>query len=476
VVLAGDPHQLGPTTMSQAADRSGFGTSLIERLVNHSNCYARDDSGSFDPRYITKLVTSYRCRQEILAVPNELFYNGELAPALSERMLGAYQKYADWSALPRSHFPVWLRGVSGQEAREGSSPSWFNIAEVEVIVDSISRLLADVPHITTKDIAVISPYKKQVEKIRKVFAAMGDVSNLTNGDTAQPFSLRDVQVGSCEHMQGQERRVVIISTVRSSTDHLDFDVKYSIGFLANPKRFNVAVTRAQALLIVVGNPRVLASDKSWSQFLWYCVDSGAYSGCDLPARQSADERAALEFCGDDVVPSLCEENVIEAAVECALACSYPGDNEDDSSSDGADSVKERYSMFASSYVATGSGGGDGSGGRRGQRGELRRQAQPPTRVGSRGGDGEQRHRGPVASRVVTICLDQDDDCNDPFDSTRHRFSASRDRSVDYSDDDDDDADLRRSNKRRRYGRGRGRGKSSGGGSGQEGSRKLNMGY
>lgn len=33
--------------------------------------------------------------------------------------------------------------------------------------------------------------------------------------------------------------------------------KYYLGFLSNPKRFNVAITRAKALLIVVGNPHVL---------------------------------------------------------------------------------------------------------------------------------------------------------------------------------------------------------------------------
>ena len=39
---------------------------------------------------------------------------------------------------------------------------------------------------------------------------------------------------------------------------VDFDVSHNIGFLSNPKRFNVTITRAQALLVVIGNPHVLA--------------------------------------------------------------------------------------------------------------------------------------------------------------------------------------------------------------------------
>ena len=61
-------------------------------------------------------------------------------------------------------------------------------------------------------------------------------------------------VGSTEMFQGQERRVIIISTVRSSKEWVTSDQRHNLGFLANPKRYNVAVTRAKALLIVVGNP------------------------------------------------------------------------------------------------------------------------------------------------------------------------------------------------------------------------------
>ena len=52
-----------------------------------------------------------------------------------------------------------------------------------------------------------------------------------------------MKVGSVEEFQGQERTVILVSCVRSTSDHVQFDLEHNLGFLRNPKRFNVAVTR-----------------------------------------------------------------------------------------------------------------------------------------------------------------------------------------------------------------------------------------
>jgi helicase MOV-10 len=123
--------------------------------------------------------------------------------------------------------------------------------------------------VTAKEIGIITPYQKQAEKIRALLKFQNSRQN----------RFEDVEVGSCEQFQGQERRIIILSTVRSSTDFLDADKYFNLGFVSHPKRFNVAVTRAQALLIVVGNPHVISGNSScWKALLQWCKENDGYVG------------------------------------------------------------------------------------------------------------------------------------------------------------------------------------------------------
>lgn len=90
------------------------------------------------------------------------------------------------------------------------------------------------------------------------------------------------KIGSVEEFQGQEFKVVIMSTVRSNEDGARTDGRYGLGFIASPHRLNVAVSRAQALLIIIGNPHLLITDHYWRSVIMYAVNLGGYRGCDLP--------------------------------------------------------------------------------------------------------------------------------------------------------------------------------------------------
>ncbi|KAM9684704.1 RNA helicase Mov10l1 [Dama dama] len=268
IVLAGDPMQLGPVIKSRLAMAYGLNVSMLERLMSRP-VYLRDEDafgacGAYNPLLVTKLVKNYRSHSALLALPSRLFYHRELEvcadPAVVTSLLG-------WEKLPRKGFPLVFHGVRGNEAREGRSPSWFNPAEAVQVMRYCCLLARSVSsQVSADDIGVITPYRKQVEKIKIL---------LRNVD------LMDIKVGSVEEFQGQEYLVIIISTVRSNEDRFEDD-RYFLGFLSNSKRFNVAITRPKALLIVVGNPHVLVRDPCFGALLEYSIAHGVYTGCDLP--------------------------------------------------------------------------------------------------------------------------------------------------------------------------------------------------
>ena len=261
IVLAGDPKQLGPIIRSEKAKTLGLEMSLLERL---SKCrpYERHNGGTYDARVCTKLVRNYRSHPSILKVPNEMFYNNDLVASADVFRTHAYQS---WEHLPKKGFPLIFHGVEGEDMREGNSPSWFNSEEATIVRDYVELLVngTRTNRCKPEDIGIVTPYHKQVQKIRKLMKAKS----------------YDTKVGSVDEFQGSERRVIIISTVRSSVDHIQFDKKHRLGFVANEKRFNVAITRAQALLIVIGNPYVLENDKNWYELIKFCKENGGYTGC-----------------------------------------------------------------------------------------------------------------------------------------------------------------------------------------------------
>uniref|UniRef100_A0A8C4TRH0 RNA helicase n=1 Tax=Falco tinnunculus TaxID=100819 RepID=A0A8C4TRH0_FALTI len=285
LVLAGDPQQLGPVLRSPLSIKHGLGTSLLERLMLHNPLYKKS-SGGYNPQFVTKLLWNYRSHEAILRIPNELFYDSELK-ACESIELDVRSLYCAWEELPKKGFPIIFHGVCGEDRREAKSPSFFNTAEIEVLVHYLKKLLQSrgkggCPSVSPKDIGIISPYRKQVEKIRKAITSLDPTLR----------SLPDIsllKVGSVEEFQGQERCIILISTVRSCSEYLQLDQDFKLGFLKNPKRFNVAITRAKALLIVVGNPAVLSKDQHWQRFLRYCKEEGGYTGYPYEDESPAED-------------------------------------------------------------------------------------------------------------------------------------------------------------------------------------------
>uniref|UniRef100_A0A4X2JP62 RNA helicase n=1 Tax=Vombatus ursinus TaxID=29139 RepID=A0A4X2JP62_VOMUR len=222
IVLAGDPMQLGPVIKSRLALAYGLNMSMLERLMSRP-LYLRDENafgacGSYNPLLVTKLMKNYRSHSTLLSLPSKLFYYKELEFCADIEVVNSL---LGWEKLPKKGFPLIFHGMRGSETREGRSPSWFNPAEAVQVMRYCCLLTKHISSVVSvTDIGVITPYRKQVEKIRVLLRSV---------------DLMDIKVGSVEEFQGQEYLVIIIST-----------------------------------------------DPCFSALLEYSVSNGAYIGCDLP--------------------------------------------------------------------------------------------------------------------------------------------------------------------------------------------------
>uniref|UniRef100_A0A8D3CJ56 RNA helicase n=1 Tax=Scophthalmus maximus TaxID=52904 RepID=A0A8D3CJ56_SCOMX len=262
LVLAGDPKQLGPIVRSRLALQNGLGET-------------RED-----------YVTLVACQEQKI-----------------RRLL---------TLTSLQGFPVIFHGVMGKDEREANSPSFFNVSEIEVLVGYLTKLVETqgkkgLPTLAAKDIGIIAPYRKQVEKIQKALRSLSALSRWSD--------IKELKVGCVEEFQGQERKIIMISTVRSSINYVKMDKDFNIGFLSNEKRFNVAVTRARSLLIIVGNPVILNKDSTWEKFISYCVKEKGYAGFDIDDAEGEDDvvlrLATLKISVDDET----EESALQQHVD-----------------------------------------------------------------------------------------------------------------------------------------------------------------
>lgn len=205
----------------------------------------------------THLVQNYRSIAPILMVPAALFYNDTLIASAADVNL------LQWSGLPNPRIPILFQGCDSEESWIDEGASWYNDGEIREIVRIIQDLRSERPEIKQSEIAVITPWKEQVWRLRAKLRSV---------------SLHGVDVGHVEAYQGAEFRVTILSCVRSRSRFLDTDRQANMGLFNEPKRFNVAITRAKELLVVVGNANLLKADPFWNGFLQVMLRNGLYKG------------------------------------------------------------------------------------------------------------------------------------------------------------------------------------------------------
>jgi predicted DNA helicase len=241
VILAGDPFQLPPTVKSVEASKAGLSTTLIEKCLNRL------------PE-VSLLNVQYRMHEAIMGFSNREFYNNELRADAS--VAGHTIDLPDNAPLVF----IDTAGCSFDEKQNPETQSLYNPGEFDILRKHLDALLAPAhDHAEAlPDIGIISPYREQVKYMQEQLAK----------DPSIPEGL-DLDIDTIDSFQGQERDVIYISLVRSNE-------KAEIGFLADYRRMNVAMTRARKKLVIIGDSATLGQHRFYRDFLEYVEDVGAY--------------------------------------------------------------------------------------------------------------------------------------------------------------------------------------------------------
>lgn len=232
LIMAGDPEQLSAVVKSNADILS---TSLMTRWMQ----------SSFAP--VHTLKQQYRMSTSICQFPSESFYQGELTshPSVANNNLE--------TSSPTSSFMddvgfIFLDTAGADHSEERVDDSYLNRGQAQCVVDWITRLLKE-EACTRADIAVLCPYSAQ-KKLLSSFEA-----------------LQGIDIESIDGYQGRESKVIIYCTVRNAQE---------LGFLKDHRRLNVAITRAQSHLCVIGDSATLAMDPHHEALVNHAEQMGSY--------------------------------------------------------------------------------------------------------------------------------------------------------------------------------------------------------
>jgi ATP-dependent RNA/DNA helicase IGHMBP2 len=238
VILAGDHFQLPPTIKSTEAAQQGLADTLLEKCV------------SLHPEAVVLLEEQYRMNEIIMGFPSKEFYQNKLKahPSVAHRVLFE-------GDMPLAFIDT--AGCGYEEKLEGVSIS--NPEEAAFLLRHLTGLVSKLEGADFPGIAVISPYKEQVEELKQQLLDIPALRNYIN----------NISVNTIDSFQGQERNAVYISMTRSNADSV-------IGFLSEVRRMNVAMTRARKKLVVIGDSSTLSQFPFYADFIEYAQNCDAY--------------------------------------------------------------------------------------------------------------------------------------------------------------------------------------------------------
>ncbi|HMF71029.1 MAG TPA: AAA domain-containing protein [Flavitalea sp.] len=235
LVLAGDHFQLSPTIKSDEAANKGLRSTLFEKNIN------------LHPEAVTLLDVQYRMHQKIMGYSSQVFYENKLR---ADQSVANHLLFAE----DEPFLFIDTAGCGFDEKAAGTSVT--NPEEAAFLLNHLLQLVTKLkdfyPFDVFPTIAVISPYKQQIEILKEQLLHIADLNAF----------LPKIAVNTIDSFQGQERDIVYISMTRSNTDNI-------IGFLNDIRRMNVAMTRARKKLVIIGDGGTLGNSPFYAGMIDY---------------------------------------------------------------------------------------------------------------------------------------------------------------------------------------------------------------
>jgi len=248
-ILIGDPQQLPATVNITSGNARLYQQSLFERLMRAGH-------------QVMMLNTQYRMHPLISAFPSRHFYKARL-------MDGGNVRSAAWTKpyhSDRRYKPLMFFNVRSSHKLDNRTHSAYNDAEATFAVALLEGFVRywgereSKMHGRTMSVGVITPYSAQRRRLEN------RLSQIRKRDKS--WNNVSLKVATVDGFQGGEKDVIVFSCVRSGG-------RSGIGFLADIRRMNVALTRARYACWVVGDAFALDQNHHWGAFIRHCRTTGA---------------------------------------------------------------------------------------------------------------------------------------------------------------------------------------------------------
>ncbi|XP_024633064.1 uncharacterized protein [Medicago truncatula] len=287
-IMVGDPKQLPATVLSNIASKFRFECSMFERLQKAGHP-------------VIMLTEQYRMHPEICKFPSLHFYDNKLLNG--SQMSSKSAPFHETKGLgPYAFYDI----IDGREAhgKNSGAMSLCNEHEADAAIEILRFFKKRYPaEFIGGRIGIITPYKCQLSLLRSRFL------NAFGSST-----IADIEFNTVDGFQGREVDILLLSTVRaghSGTAASEINSS-SIGFVADIRRMNVALTRAKLSLWILGNARTLQTNHNWAALVKDAKERNLIMTAKMPYQslfKTAKNKRVFENSDNHARPSKHEKNV-----------------------------------------------------------------------------------------------------------------------------------------------------------------------